>query len=217
MSSWFWWTKQEQPKAPTNIETIDQLDNSIQSLKARRMKALYNADTLEKEAKSLDKIRDKQKILGLLKRKQVYTNQVAILEGQIANLEQTSMAVDSAGVSADIVQTMKDATANIKQANIDVVEIQEVSDDLGDQMRDIAEINRALSAPLGMDVAEEEDLNEKLLEEIASWDGLDTETRQKKEADDIAAELPSIKVDTKNNNNNNNNGNNSGKPILLKE
>jgi charged multivesicular body protein 4 len=208
--SWWWGSQQQQPtKTPSTMEVVNQTDDSIDGLECRIMQARKKAHDLLKEAQQE---KDKKRQLQLMRRKQQYDKQIQQMELQVANLEQTSNVVMSASMAQDVVGAMKNGSNAIKgiTSTISVDEVEDVTDELNNNMQDMNDIQSALSRPIGMDVLDQEEQNEDILKEIASWsEKEDTEVAQR-----IEQEMPTIpkKVAVKNNNdnNNNNNDNNNG-------
>jgi hypothetical protein len=138
-----------------------------------------------------------------MKRRQVFLGQASTLEGQIANLEQASMTVDSAAVSVDVAQGMKRGTSAVKTLlqTVTVEDIEETRYDLSDQIQDVQQLSKTLGEPLGGPV--DEDADAAILEEIASWNGNgggnvaqpDPETV---EANRVADTMPSLPPKNKN-------------------
>lgn len=210
-SSWWgsWWGPASPPSpAPKEnvVDVVTELDNSTVALHAKRNNLLYQAKKLELEAKDC---KDKGRALHLMKRRQVFLGQANTLDGQIANLEQASMTVDSAAVSVDVAQGMKRGTSAVKTLlqTVSVEDIEETRDDLSDQIQDVQQLSKTLGEPLGGPV--DEDADAAILAEIASWNGngggnqvekisTTTPDPQIVEANRVADTMPSLPPKNKN-------------------
>lgn len=210
-SSWWgsWWGPASPPSpAPKEnvVDVVTELDNSTVALHAKRNNLLYQAKKLELEAKDC---KDKGRALQLMKRRQVFLGQANTLDGQIANLEQASMTVDSAVVSVDVAQGMKRGTSAVKTLlqTVSVEDIEETKDDLSDQIQDVQQLSKTLGEPLGGPV--DEDADAAILAEIASWNGngggnqvekisTTTPDPQIVEANRVADTMPSLPPKNKN-------------------
>lgn len=199
MLNWWYGTsnKKEPEPEPEALDIMDQLETQIETLTIKKMKLLQKANEKKNEAKQ-NPTRARQ----LLIQCKQYENLASQLDGQIMNLEQTSMGMESAASANDIVNGMKSAQKEtskmLQQVNVD--EVDQVMADLGDQSIDIQEANNLLSQPIGGSTVDE-DLEDEITKEIASWG----ETKEPE------LNLPDLPIK---NNNNNNNGN---KKVLIKE
>lgn len=189
------------------MEAINKTSESLDALQARRMQSLRKAHELQMEAKEQT---DKKAALQLMKRREMYIRQSQVLEGQIQNLEQQSMAVESAAVSADIVRTMKQGSETMKQIikTVDVTEVEDIADDMQENMQDLQDINRALSRPINIMGGDEDPEEEeaRLMREMQGWN----EVEHLQEADHVMKDFPKVAQKTTNNTNDNNNNNRGG-------
>jgi hypothetical protein len=189
------------------MEAINKTSESLDALQARRMQSLRKAHELQMEAKEQT---DKKAALQLMKRREMYIRQSQVLEGQIQNLEQQSMAVESAAVSADIVRTMKQGSETMKQIikTVDVTEVEDIADDMQENMQDLQDINRALSRPINIMGGDEDPEEEeaRLMREMEGWN----EVEHLQEADHVMKDFPKVAQKTTNNTNDNNNNNRGG-------
>ena len=156
------------PAAPA-ANTIEQLNDSLDALISRRMQAAHRAHQLETEAKKHHANGKMDLARAALKRKATYTHQMAQLDGQIAKMEQTTIAVESTAATVDVAQSMKAGSVALqtmlKQTSI--VDIETVADDLEDNMIQAGELGEALSRPFGGmgTTVEDEDLDA----EMSGW------------------------------------------------
>lgn len=212
--SWLtnWWYGGQQPSATTSpmapsSAPLDPLE-TMEALHAKRLHLLKKSSDLLKEAKEHKAKGDSARALGCMKRKQQVDLMAKQMEGQLLNLEKTSMILDSAASSVDLAKAMRSGADQIKALvkEVDLDDLDQVVDDLDDGMRDVQELSNALSRPLGSSMAEEEERDESILAEMAGWD----EEAQFLEAEKVAAKLPSVStagaVDTRGNGGGGNNG-----------
>jgi ribosomal protein S21 len=195
--SWFtgWWrsvpsAKQTEPTAKEPTQVIEDTYTTIEELSSKRMQKLYKANQALKDAQSLKASGNKNGALQMMRKKQQYEKQAEMLAQQIANMETTSEALEQVHTAVQITSTLKDASSQMrdmtKQVSVD--DIETVQDDLDESIRDVGDIGRALSRPLGMNEAELEEQDDAILKEMESWD----ETKQLEEADRVEAMLPSV-------------------------
>ena len=206
LPSWWWGTSNDNPKdtnSPNSMDVIEQTENSKEALEARILQAKKKSRNILKEAQTE---KDPKRQIQLMKRKKQYDIQIQQLEGQIANLEQTSNAVQSASMAKDMVDIMKDSNVAMKHitSKMSVVDVTNVTDELNNTMIDINDIQRELSRPMGMDVLDQEEMEEDILNEIASWKE-EEYIKEAQKVDDSLPVLPPKKEPVYNNNNNNNN------------
>ncbi len=153
---------------PTTEEMVESLGETVEDLRHKRIIALQRSKKLEKEAKQLHAQGRKAEALSLMKRRATYQTQVRQLEAQIGNMEQTLMAVESTATGIDVANGMKNGAGAMKhlleQTSVD--EVHEAADELQDAMTDATEIMDAVSRPLQLGNAVEED---DLEAEMASW------------------------------------------------
>ena len=211
LPSWWWGTSNDNPKdtnSPNSMDVIEQTENSKEALEARILQAKKKSRNILKEAQTE---KDPKRQIQLMKRKKQYDIQIQQLEGQIANLEQTSNAVQSASMAKDMVDIMKDSNVAMKHitSKMSVVDVTNVTDELNNTMIDINDIQRELSRPMGMDVLDQEEMEEDILNEIASWKE-EEYIKEAQKVDDSLPVLPPKKEPVYNNNNNNNNNNDDG-------
>ena len=99
----------------------------------------------------------------------MYENQANVYEGMIANMERTSMALDSTATSAQVAKTMKSGTVQMKnlmkEVNID--EIDTIADDLDDSIQEATTMGNALARPFGV---ADPDEDEAIMKQMAEWD-----------------------------------------------
>jgi len=153
---------------------IEQIDNEL-----RKYKAQMNA------AKGTAKNAIKKRAMATLKRKKMYEAQRDQMAAQSFNIEQTTMAMDTAKDTIEVVGAMKNAAKALKveHKKLDVDEIMDMQDDLADVMEDMNEINEMMGRSYG------EEIDEGDLE--AELDGLGFDDEVDLELGDAEPSIPS--------------------------
>lgn len=154
------------PAAPIS-DTMEAGIDSADNLIVKRMHLLKKANDALKEAKTCQKD-NRPRAMMLMKQRQEYERQAAVYEGMIANIEKTSMALDSAVTSVQVAKTMQQSTISMKSVmtEISVAEIEGIADDLDDSLRDVKDLSDALSRPMGVT----DDMDEAIAQEMAGWE-----------------------------------------------
>ena len=167
MFSWIWGEKK--PVTPTIAKSINESFETVDGLIAKRLQLLHKAHNCLNEAKEHKKNGQTGRAMSCMKQKQQYEQQSSVYEGMIANMEKTSMALESTATSVQVAKTMKEGTMQmkdlLKEVNID--DIDKIADDLDDSMRDVSDMSNALSRPLGVTDPEEDEM---ILKQMEEWD-----------------------------------------------
>lgn len=177
-------------------DAIELAMNSMDALHSKRMHMLKKSSDLLKEAKAHKVAGDTKRAMACMKRKQQIDTIARQLEGQLLNLEKTSMMMESTATTVELAHTMKSGSDTIKSLlqDVSVGDIEEVADDLDQQMIDAHDLGEALSRPMG--VQDDVDQEESILAEMQEWDQVDARV-------DTLPDAPT----SVNSNNDNNNGN----------
>merc|ERR1711982_202460 len=126
---------------------------------------------LKKYREQMSKMRDgpaknavKQKALRVLKQKKSYEAQSENLRNQAFNMEQTNYATQSLKDTKTTVNTMKLGVKEMKKEfkNINIDQIEDLQDDLGDMLEEANEVQEALGRSYGMPEIDEDDLEAEL-------------------------------------------------------
>ena len=197
-SNWLWGSSPtviEPPPAPT-IET------QIRILSTKRTKLLRDANILGKKAKELYKIKNKAGASKALHQKEQKESQAKIYDGQITNLEQTRMSIESTAAAHDMVTVMKQSTIQMTHHmnGLSVSDVEDVHTELNDLTQQSGELSNALSRQFTStyDVENEDDIDAQMKE----WE----DEFKQEETNTIENLLPQTPThDLPNNNNNNDN------------
>ncbi|CAL8468439.1 g7979 [Coccomyxa elongata] len=170
-------TKKEKAPAPTIDEASgklttrgDTLDEKIRKLDEQLMK---HRDAIKKTRPGPAQDAAKRRALSVLKQKRLYENQREQLYNQQFNMEQTSFAMESIKDTAQTVQAMKVAGAELKSAfkkqdlNIDSIE------KLHDEMADLMDMHNELQDVMGQSFGVPDDIDESEL--MGELDALEDE------------------------------------------
>merc|ERR1712018_286231 len=106
----------------------------------------------------------KQKALRVLKQKKQYEAQGENLRNQAFNMEQTNYATQSLKDTKTTVNAMKLGVKEMKKEfkNINIDQIEDLQDDLGDMLEEANEVQEALGRSYGMPEIDEDDLEAEL-------------------------------------------------------
>jgi len=133
---------------------IEQLDNELKKYKAQM-----------KNSKGAAQNSIKKRALATLKRKKMYEQQRDQMAAQSFNIEQTTMAMDTAKDQIEVVGAMKQAAVALKSEvkKIDLDTIEDTMDDMADLMEELGEINEIMGASYGgLEDVDEADLEAEL-------------------------------------------------------
>merc|ERR1711936_1063048 len=106
----------------------------------------------------------KQKALRVLKQKKQYEAQSDNLRNQAFNMEQTNYATQSLKDTKTTVNAMKMGVKEMKKEfkNINIGQIEDLQDDLGDMLEEANEVQEAMGRSYGMPEIDEDDLEAEL-------------------------------------------------------
>ncbi len=173
-SNWFVETPQSKVDAG---DAIEMAMDSIDALHSKRMHLLKKSSDLLKEAKEHKGNGDTTRAMMCMRRKQQVDGMARQLEGQLANLEKTSMMMDSTATTVEVADTMRSGSHTIETLlkQMSVGDIEQVADDLDDNMIQATELGDALARPLGG--MEDPDDEENILAEMESWERAKEDSR----------------------------------------
>lgn len=151
----------------------------------------------------------KQKALRVLKQKKQYEAQSDNLRNQSFNMEQVNYSTQMLKDTKTTVNAMKIASKEMKKEykNINIDQIEDLTDDLADLMEDANEVQEALGRTYGMPDLDEDDLEAELdalgdefaLDEDSSYldDAISAPAAPEKEpgADSVATNKDGVAVD----------------------
>ena len=183
-----WWNPATwfaaEPAPPSMTDPADAIElamDSLDALHSKRMHLLKRSADMLKEAKEHKKAGDNARAMSCMKRKQQLDVLARQLEGQLLNLEKTSLMMESTATTVELAHTMKTGSDTLQSLlkDVSIDDIDQVADDLHEHMTDAHDLGEALSKPLG--VIEDPEQDEHLLAEMEAWD-----------ADEKIAQLPSV-------------------------
>jgi len=203
------------PKAPPpNLgDCVASVDDRAESIE----KKIARLDgELRKYKEQMSKMRPgpgknavKQKALRILKQKKQYESQADNLRNQSFNMEQVNYSTQMLKDTKTTVNAMKIASKEMKKEykNINIDQIEDLTDDLADLMEDANEVQEALGRTYGMPDLDEDDLEAELdalgdefaLDEDSSYldDAISAPAAPEKEpgADSVATNKDGVAVD----------------------
>ncbi len=147
-------------------EAIAKLRESLEILEKREEYLQKRCETEASKARNFMQQKNKRAALFCLKRKRVYEQQIEKLGGARMTIEQQIMTLESANVSVQTMNAMKEGVETMKQLHkeINIDKVDDIVNDIGEQMDIANEINEAISQPLGSGLSILDD--EELLKEL---------------------------------------------------
>lgn len=177
----------KEEKGPTTAEAIKKLRETEEML---QKKQAYLEDKITKELIIAKKevSKNKRAAVQALKRKNRYAKQLQQIDGTLSTIEMQREALEGANTNTAVLESMKEAADALKAAhkNMDIDQVHEMMDDIGEQQDVAKEISEAISNPVafGQDI-DEDDLEEEL--EKLNQEALDEELLK---AGPSTAEIP---------------------------
>lgn len=151
--------------APDLNSSIQQLRQAVTQLDKREAHLEKKIQVCLNAAKAKSKKRDKKGALYELKKKKQLENQLNSIQGKKLNLETQIMALEDAHLNKETLKAMKTSSqamkATMKEDQVDQAD--EVMEDLNEQMDMIAEMNEAMSQPIGQ-MMDDDELEAELAE-----------------------------------------------------
>lgn len=148
-----WISSWVKPKntTPDGVTTLEQLGESMEALRSRKMQTMQKIYQTKKEAQSYYDAGQTQQAKSAIGRKKALEAHLALLDGQLTKLEQTAAAVESTAMSVDMAATMKASSVAmggmLKQTSVS--EIETIHDGLEENMADADLLSETLSRPFG--------------------------------------------------------------------
>lgn len=173
-----WFGAPQSYLAPDTGDAIEMAMDSIDALHSKRMHLLKKSSDLLKEAKEHKAAGDSKRAMMCMRRRQQVDTMARQLEGQLANLEKTSMMMDSTATTVELAETLRTGSETIENLlkQVSVSDIEQVADDLDDNMIQATELGEALARPLGGGLEYPED-EANILAEMESWEPVKEDPR----------------------------------------
>ncbi|KAJ1835227.1 ESCRT-III subunit protein snf7 [Coemansia sp. RSA 2706] len=120
----------------------------------------------EKKIARENATKNKQRAIAALKRKRMLEAQLEQITGLQMNVEQQTMAIESANINVESMKAMQQGSQAMKKIhqNFSIEKIEEVTDDIRDEMEKSKEIGQALSGGFGFVDIDEDELDAELEE-----------------------------------------------------
>lgn len=173
------------PVTKTTSEVIEQLDDTMEGLETRILKAEQEAYLLEKKARDLHKKGNKKQAMAIMTQKKQKDKQIEQLQGQVLNMQQASSAVQNTAVAMDVANGMRDGADMMKEMlqQVSVDDVTTAADDMAENIGQAEELFNALSTPMGTAPVDEDDMNAT----FAQW-----ELEETPETNQETVDLPSV-------------------------
>lgn len=196
----------EKQQVKTEANAAEKMQKQIKKLNVKVKYNEFKISQIEQKAKAALDRGDKPGAIALLKQKKQLVLAVRQLNGQIANLEQTNMVMESTATASDMVSVMKDSTAVMtgQMASLNVEDVEDVKTELNELTTDATEISNLLATPFNSAMMTMEDEND-IARQLAEWED-QANARETDRVGDMLPSTPSRKLV----NNNNNDGDNEG-------
>ncbi|KAL3319571.1 Charged multivesicular body protein 4C [Cichlidogyrus casuarinus] len=171
-------------------ETVDILTKKQEYLETQIEKEVATA---RKFAKT-----NRRAALNALKKKKMYTDQLAHLDGTIATLESQRANLDNASLNMEAMKAMQTATSALKNAhkNMDLDQVNKIKDEIDEQQEIARTISEEISRPAGQDMFDEDELLAELNELEGEADD-DAILNRVLDIPEPSSELPSIPSSSK--------------------
>ena len=192
--------KEEAPKepVPTLGETSQNLGSRAGVIEAKIKKCNEELKPVLDQLKRASKASKKSvqnKALNIIRRRKMYEKQLHVLQNQQFNVDQVQFTSESIQSNISMFQAMSSATKaqQAEMAKIDYNDLEDMYDNMADMMADQEEINDMLTRDFGVEIDEDEMLDElnELDEELAMEEmtgkvsGKSMAEKNRKEEEDI--------------------------------
>lgn len=192
----------------------ERLANTLAQLRLKQKKAEFDATQCTSKAKQAYDNANEPAARAWLQKKRQHLARAHQLQGQIANLEQTEMTLDSTATAKEIAQVM-DSSVNVmaqQMQGLNVEDLYEIHNDLSEITAEAQEFSDALAAPIAMPGYEDGEQDDAIAREMAQWE----DEKKIQQAEEIGETLPSVPQHN-NNNNNNDDGSDSHRTSVKKD
>ncbi|XKL66567.1 hypothetical protein PGB90_009987 [Kerria lacca] len=154
----------KEEKGPTTAEAIMNL-RETENMLLKKQEFLEKKIEHEISIAKANGTKNKRAAIQALKRKQRYSKQLMQIDGTLSTIEMQREALEGANTNTAVLQSMKDAAEALKKAHkhMDIDQVHEMMDDIGEQQDVAREISDAISNPVafGQDI-DEDDLEQEL-------------------------------------------------------
>lgn len=158
------------PKAKANpadtADTIRKLREQLEALEKRELHIDKKIAAQLADAKAKSAAKDKRGAIFALKRKKMYEAEVEKLQGARMTLETQVMTLESAHVNMETFLALRSGADQMKAIhgtmNVDTVD--NIMDDIQEEMATADEIGRAISQPIGLQIYDDDELEDELRE-----------------------------------------------------
>lgn len=161
--------KKALPEGPSIADNSRNLEARIQALQGKVAESEADLKTLRdaiRSSRGSTQKMHKQKMMQILKRRNMYAAQLEQLSATQCNLDQVTF-------SAETIQTTLDSYGALRKANemqklqmkkIDLDDLEDAMEDMQDMLMDVGEMNEIMSRSYAVDDIDEDDLEAELAE-----------------------------------------------------
>lgn len=164
--------EEKAPDAATAITNLRDIENML----TKKQEYLEKKINIELNIAKTNGTKNKRAAIQALKRKNRYAKQLQQIDGTLATLEMQREALEGANTNTAVLESMKSAADALKKAHkhMDVDQVHNMMDDIGEQQDVAREISEAISNPVafGQDI-DDDDLEKEL--EALEQENLDEE------------------------------------------
>lgn len=192
------------------IQHMEDTEAVKQKLTLQYMQHLQRAEELADEAKQLSREKKIGMAKAKLKQSHRFRGMAQQALGQLNNLENVQLNVESAATNVEVMGVMRDGTQHMSamMQQLHVEDVDDVTDSLQENAAEVADMSNALSRPI-FDSHLDIDVDDDIDAQLRQWQD-ETDIVQ---AQRVTTELPDAPVKSVSNNNNNNGGNGGGKVV----
>lgn len=148
----------KEEKGPDTASAIMNLRDT-ENMLVKKQEYLEKKIEMELNIARTQGTKNKRAAIQALKRKNRYAKQLQQIDGTLATLEMQREALESANTNTAVLESMKTAADALKKAhNMDIDQVHNMMDDIGEQQDIAKEISEAISNPVafGQDVDEDD-------------------------------------------------------------
>ncbi|RZC43089.1 Snf7 domain containing protein [Asbolus verrucosus] len=156
---------------PSPIREVVQKLRQTEDMLLKKQEHLERKIDEEMKTAKANASKNKHSAMQALRRKRRFEKQLQQVDGTLSTLEMQREALEEALMSTTVLTTMKNAASVLKRVHLDlsVDQVNNLMDDIADQQELTGEILDAISAPVGFQDVDEDELEKELeaLEEEA--------------------------------------------------
>jgi hypothetical protein len=139
---------------------VTETQRRIRAMEMQKQQLSFRANKLETQAREEFQQGRKQRAVELVKQQRQLEQQIKMTDGQIFNLNQQVLALQSASGNVEMAKLMRSGATSMQQLvqEVEDLNIEDVADDLRDAMDESHEVGRVLSEPMIRDTMDDDDI-----------------------------------------------------------